>query len=408
MDLNTLNNAWIEAGHKVEDLQAKQSEMAVALVADPNKYTDEEVSKVKDDLTAATKSRDFAKAAFTDAQANAEVIKDKKPNIITGEPKDKEKKQFVDTFKDMLRHPSRYTDMVTSGTDDDSAAGLTIPNDAQTAIKQLMRQYASLESLVNVETVGTLKGSRNIEKFGAITPATRLTDQNSDIPEGDYPSLRQISYNIGDYADIFYAPNSLLADSAENILGWLQQHIARKSVVTRNNAIISMFPSATKKATLAKFDDVFDTMYSLDSALLSGSSILTNKSGFLALRKVKNAMGDYLIQRDVTQSGSQFALDGHPVIWVEDTWLPDVSTGTHPFYFGNYKEFITLFDRQNMSITTSTQTTQAFNRNQTAIRSIERFDTQAVDTEAVVAGSFKAIADQTANFAASATTPAAG
>lgn len=408
-NINDLNTAWIEAGSKVADIQDKKQQMATELVADPSKYSDEEIKKVSDDLKAAKTARDFAKSALEDAKAENEVA-GKSVHIV--KTKD-EKHKFVDTFKDMLRHPSQYMDMVTSSDSDDSAAGLTIPIDAQTQINELMRQYASLQPLVNVESVGTLTGTRNIEKFGSITPATLITDQNTDIPEGDYPALKQINYKIGDYADLFYAPNSLLADSAENVLNWLQTHIARKNVVTRNSAILTKLPNTQKKATITKFDDLFDAIFQLDAALMSSATILTNKSGFLTLRKVKNAMGDYLIKPDVTQDSGTYQLDGKTVVWVEDMWLPDNldSNGkyvSHPFYIGNFKEFMTIFDRQQLNIATSTQTERAFNRNQTAIRSIDRFDAEVVDDEALVAGSFDKIADQTANFAASAATTTDG
>ncbi|CDN29020.1 phage major capsid protein [Lactiplantibacillus plantarum] len=412
MDLNKLHDAWLEAGQKVADLQDKRQTMAVNLVADQDKYTDEEVKAVSDSLDKVKAARNLAKSAYDDAVEDQKIQKTKTNAVPTGvaiSHKKNGKEEFVDQVKDMLRNPNKYNMVSSDGTTDTtSGAGLTIPDDQQTAIKQLVRQYASLESLVNVESVSTLTGTRNIEKFSTITPATKITDQNTDAAEGDYPALTTISYKIADYVDVFYAANDLLNDSAENILEWLNTHIARKDVVTRNNAILSLLPSATKKATIAKFDDIFDTMYSLDSALIGSSTILTNKSGFLALRKVKNAMGDYLVKPDVTQSAFTFQLDGHPINWVEDIWLPDVSAGTHPFYFGNFKELVTIFDRQQMQLLTSTQTDRAFNRNQTAIRSIDRFDAQLVDDEAAVIGSFKAITDQTANFAASAATTTDG
>jgi HK97 family phage major capsid protein len=408
-NINDLQIAWETAGNKVTDLQDKKQQMATELVADPSKYSDEEIKKISDDLKAAKTARDFAKSALDDAKEAAKTedkTVNKTVNIL---PEKDEKNKFVDTFKDMLRHPSKYMDMVTSSPSDDSAAGLTIPVDAQTHINELMRQYASLQPLVSIESVGTLTGTRNIEKFGSITPATLLTDQNAEIPEGDYPSLKNISYKIGDYGDLFYAPNSLLQDSAENILGWLETHIARKSVVTRNNAILTKLPTTQKKATITKFDDLFDAEYQLDAALMNSATILTNKSGFLTLRKVKNAMGDYLIKPDPTQDSKSYLFDGKNVVWVEDTWLPDNTDSngkyvSHPFYIGNFQEFLRIFDRQQMVIATSTQTDQAFKRNQTAIRSIERFDVEVIDDEALVAGSFDTIADQTANFAASSTT----
>ena len=406
MDLNTLNNAWIEAGHKVEDLQAKQSEMAVALVADPNKYTDEEVSKVKDDLTAATKSRDFAKAAFTDAQANAEVTKPvavnthAEPQKLTNEQL---KAKFVNEFKGMIKGNPTVVNQIDSSTDaNGNAIGLTIPQDIQTAIHTLVRQYDALEQYVNVESVSTLSGSRVYEKWSDVTPLANLDADDATIGDNDDPKLAIVKYLIKRYAGISTVTNTLLNDTAENILAWLSSWIAKKVVVTRNKAIISAMNAAPKKPTVAKFDDVKDMVATaVDPAVATTSFFMTNVSGLAVLNKVKDAMGNYLLQPDPTQSDVK-QVDGKRIVVVADRWLPDIAAGTHPLYFGDLKQAVTLFDRQQMSLLSTNIGAGAFEKDLTKIRVIDRFDVEATDTEAFVAGSFTAIADQTANFAAAA------
>ena len=88
---------------------------------------------------------------------------------------------------------------------------------------------------------------------------------------------------------------------------------------------------------------------------------------------------------------------------IEDTWLPNNMTAqgkyqSHPFYLGNFKEFIHLYDRQQASLLTSNTADKAFKRNQTAIRAMVRFDTKIWDDEAIVSGSFDKIASQPALF----------
>ena len=415
MDLNTLNNAWIEAGQKVEDLQAKQSEMAVALVADPNKYTDEEVTKVKDDLTAATKSRDFAKAAFTDAQANAEITKPVavntavKPEKLTdAQLKDK----FVNEFKGMIKGNPQILNQIDSGTDESGhAIGLTIPQDIQTAIHTLVRQYDALEQYVNVEKVSTLSGSRVYEKWTDVTPLANLDADDAAIGDNDDPNLAMVKYLVKRYAGISTVTNSLLQDTAENILAWLSSWISKKVVVTRNKAIIAAMDAVPSKPTISKFDDIIDMANtSVDPAILSTSFFITNVSGCNALHKVKDAMGNYLLQPDPTQP-ERMLIRGKQVVMVADRWLPSAGTASapvYPLYFGDLKQAVTLFDREQMSLLSTNIGAGAFSTDTTKIRVIDRFDVEATDSEAFVAGSFKAIADQTANFAASATTPAAG
>jgi len=87
--------------------------------------------------------------------------------------------------------------------------------------------------------------------------------------------------------------------------------------------------------------------------------------------------------------------------------LPDGS-GSLPLYFGDLKQAVTLFDRQQMSLLSTNIGAGAFEKDLTKIRVIDRFDVEPTDTEAFVAGSFKDIANQTANFAASASTGGQG
>ncbi|MDK7135872.1 phage major capsid protein, partial [Corynebacterium sp. UMB4614] len=83
---------------------------------------------------------------------------------------------------------------------------------------------------------------------------------------GNYPSVKQLSYNIHDYGDVFFAPNDLINDSNANIEAWLNQHIARKNVVTYNSKIVGLLPNSQKKATITKLDDIIDALGELDMA----------------------------------------------------------------------------------------------------------------------------------------------
>jgi hypothetical protein len=59
-----------------------------------------------------------------------------------------------------------------------------------------------------------------------------------------------------------------------------------------------------------------------------------------------------------------------------------------------------------MSLLTTNIGGGGFEKDQTKVRVIDRFDVESTDSDAFVAGSFSAIADQTANFAASSATNA--
>ena len=385
MGINELNDAWISKGQEVSDLNAKLN----AAVLDDNFSKDKfaESKEQRDNLTA---QRDAIKDQLDEARAN-EVFrmndKDKKPlNDKQIDLKDK----FVRDFKDM----------VTSGKTEAGNAGLTIPDDVQTTIHTLVRQYASLQNLVNVEHVTTPTGSRVYEKFSEIKPLANLDDETAQIGDNDDPELTTIKYLIKRYAGITTVTNTLLKDTAENILAWLSTWIARKVTVTRNQEILKVLDTASKKPTIANFDDIKDLqLNTLDPAIIATSSFVTNQSGFAVLAKVKDAQGRYMIQRDVTNP-EQYRIGGKPVTVVADRWLPDVS-GSHPLYYGDFKQAVTLFDREDMSLLSTNIGAGSFEHDETKIRVIDRFDVEQVDGDAYAVASFKAVANQEA------TTPAA-
>ena len=388
MNINQLKDAFDMAGQKVQDLEDKRAQIVVDLGKDETSHSVDEITKLNASLKNAKINQELAKSAYEDAQANlkSQPINKKPLPVDTKGNVDKDaiKNQFVKEFKNMIA----------SGTTGTGNGGLTIPDDVQQQIRTLVRQQFSLQSIVNVESVTTTHGSRTYEKLADITPLVELDEDGKAIGDNDDPELTVVKYLIHEYAGINTATNSLLKDTVANILQWLTNWIAKKVVVTRNLKILEVMNKAPKKPTIAKFDDVKDLENNtLDPAIESTSSFLTNQSGYNVLSKLKDADGRYLMQPDVTQP-DRYLIDGKPVLRIADKWLPDVS-GSHPLYFGDFKQAITLFDRENMELTTTNIGGGAFETNTTKVRVIDRFDVEMVDDGAIAVGSFKTVANQT-------------
>lgn len=380
MGINELNDAWIAKGQEVSDLNNKLN----AAVLDDN-FTKDKFAELKEQRDNAKIQRDAIKDQLDEARAQkvkAMKSEDKKPlNKKEMDIKD----QFVREFKDM----------VTSGKTGAGNGGLTIPDDIQYAIHKLVRQFATLQNLVNVESVTTMTGSRTYEKLSDITPMSDLDDETAAIPDMDDPELTLIKYAIHRYAAIQTVTNSLLKDTVENILAWLSDWVAKKVTVTRNAKIIEAMGKPAKKPTIANFDDIKDLENNtLDPALMPSASFVTNQSGYNVLSKVKDAQGRYMLQRDVTQP-DVYRLDGKTITVIADKWLPDVS-GAHPLYYGDLKQGITLYDREHMSLLSTNIGAGAFEHDLYKVRVIDRFDVQVIDDGAWATASFKAVANQQA------------
>ncbi|MFR2916949.1 MAG: phage major capsid protein [Acutalibacteraceae bacterium] len=125
----------------------------------------------------------------------------------------------------MTDQEKQIVNKMAEGTDADG--GLTVPQDLQTAIKELKRSRISLENHVNVENTSVNKGRRVIEKDAAIT-AWPAVDEAADFTEGDTPTLKAVDYSIKKYGDIMKLTNDLLADTAENLLAFLANYCAKR------------------------------------------------------------------------------------------------------------------------------------------------------------------------------------
>lgn len=279
----------------------------------------------------------------------------------------------------------------------DEDGGFTVPQDIQTDIHELRRTDDDLEQYVNVEPVSTLSGSRVFEVDADSTPWDDV-DEGEEFGEEETPKLKQIKYKIKKKGGILKVTRELLQDTAENILGFLNKWIAKKSRATRNAAILKKLAEITtgEEVAISGYDDLKDVFnVTLDPAIASSSIVLTNQSGFNYLDKIKDERGDYILQHDVTDKSKMLLFGVYPIKKVSNKVLKNVevkldgsnvSAYKYPIYMGDLKEAITLFDREKISIELSTEAGDLWAKDQTGIKVRDRFDVQAFDEEAVIKG----------------------
>jgi len=322
---------------------------------------------------------------------------------ITGNKKP-EKKDIVRAFvnrivcgltkKSMKKEDAAIMDMMTEADADEdgiSDGGFTVPQDSQTDSTELRRSDNELQQFVNVEPVQTLSGSRVIEVDAEHTPWDDV-DEGAEFGEEETPEFRQIKYKVKKKGGILKTTRELLQDTAVNILAYLNKWIAKKSRATRNAAILAKLKEITagKEVVLATFDDFKDVFnVKLDSSIAASSIVLTNQSGFNFLDKLKDNDGNYIIQPDVTDKSKRLLFGVYPIHVVSNKTLKNTVTETemkYPVFMGDLKEAITLFDREKITVELSTEAGDLWAKDLTGIKVRDRFDVQAVDESAVIAG----------------------
>lgn len=293
------------------------------------------------------------------------------------------------TRRKLTQEDAEIMDKMSEGTDEDG--GFTVPQDIQTDIIELRRTQDDLEQFVTIEPVTTEKGSRIVETDAESTPWPDV-DEGAEFTEEETPKLKQVKYEIKKKGGILKTTRELLMDTATNILAFINKWIAKKSRATRNAAILKKLKEITADdvKAISSIDDlknVFDV--ELDTAIAASSMVITNQLGFNWLNKLKNKDGNYIVQPDVTDKTKKLLFGEYPIHVVSKKVLKSVTSGNtikHPVYMGDPKEAITLYDREKITIELSTEAGDLWAKDLTGIKVRDRFDVQAIDEEAVVAG----------------------
>ncbi|QIB68610.1 phage major capsid protein [Aminipila butyrica] len=381
--LNSINAKKAEAKQLLEDDKVDEAKIAKA------------------ELERMQAAFDIAKDLYDEEQEEAEE------DIATGKAKEVTDKKdgilgaFVNVVKaGILKRPASEKDLeiLNLMTEKDpngqgvSDGGVTVPEDLRTQIKELRRTEDALELLVNTEPVSTLSGSRVIEANADQVPFDNV-EEAAQFPDVDTPQFITIDYKVKKKGGILKVTRELLQDTAENIIGYLRKWIAKKAKVTRNFLILAQLEESFGGANthaVSGFDDlkdIFNTM--LDPAIALGAKVLTNQDGFNWLDKLKDQDKKYILQPNPVNATQRLLFGVYPVIVASNKVLKSTVEGTDkkiPLYCGDFKEAITIFDRETLSIEFSTEAGDLWSKDLTGAKVRERLDIKTIDEEAVVKG----------------------
>ncbi|PHG57572.1 phage major capsid protein [Bacillus toyonensis] len=268
--------------------------------------------------------------------------------------------------------------------------GLTVPKDIRTAIKELRRSGPdALENHVNVEPVSTVTGSRVIEVEADYIPFDNV-DEAADFPLMEAPKFEDIQYNVKKKGGILKFSKELFSDTAENIQAYIKKWTFKKSKATRNALILKALADnfGTTKIAVKTVDDLKDIYnVKLDPVIATTSSALMNQDAFNFLDKLKDSDGKYILQPNPTMPTQKLLFGKYPIIVVSNKTLKtDTVKKTAPLYFGDFKEAITIFDREALYIEFSEQAGDLWGKDLVGMKVRERLDVKSVDKKAVVAG----------------------
>ena len=295
----------------------------------------------------------------------------------------------VKAFAEAARSGFPTTKDMSEGSNEDG--GYTVPEDIIYRVEKLRESKASLRQLVGVETVTTLKGRRTFKKRAQQTGFAKVAE-GGKIPKKNGPQFSVLNYAISKYAGFLPVTNELLEDSDENITQVLTEWIADEARVTDNTIILA---AINKKAAVAI--DGLDglkkaVMVDLDSAFRATTRIVTNSNGIFWLSTLKDQNGRDLLTPIPSEPGKLQLACGPvvvPVVELPSADLPNNGTKV-PFIVGDLKEGIRLFDRKQLTVSSSNVAVagdfNAWEQDMTLTKALLREDVQQRDPDAYING----------------------
>jgi len=238
----------------------------------------------------------------------------------------------------------------------DSDGSLIAPVETETRIDSVLAESSPMRRLATIRTIGTSTFRKPVSTSGA---ASGWAGETEARVETDTPTLELLDFPTGELYAMPAATQALLDDSVADVDAWLAEEVRDVFAAQETAAFVngdgvnkpSGFLTATGLGAIepAQFDTdgLLDLIYEPQSRYRSNASFVMNRRTINAVRKFKDADGNYIWQPSLA-AGSPSTLLGYPLVEMED--MPDIGGGASCVAFGDFRRGYLIADRQGVRV----------------------------------------------------------
>lgn len=260
---------------------------------------------------------------------------------------------------------------LSAGTDADG--GYVAPAQTESQIDRALTEASPFRRIATVRQVGAASYKKPVSAGGASAGWAGETDAR---PQTTSPSLELLDIPTGELYAMPAATQLLLDDGVADVDAWLADEVRDVFAAQETAAFVSGNGVNKPKGILdytqvangsesfgelgfiatgtdgdfdsaAPIDSLIELIYAPKSRYRAGSSFVMNRRTVSALRKFKDADGNYIWQ-PASQAGQPSTLLGYPLIEAED--MPDISAGSASIAFGDFRRGYLIVDRQGVRV----------------------------------------------------------
>ena len=372
-------------------LDSHRNEKGVLNMEDDVTYS--KMEKDLDDLTNEIKR--LERKDMIESELNKPVS-----NPITAKPmtSDKEDEKtgrasnaYKKSFWNVMRNKHSNTQILNAfqeGTD--SEGGFLVPAEFEHTLIESLEEENIFRKLAHVITTST--GDRKIPVVASKGSASWV-DEEGTINDSD-DAFTQVSIGAYKLGTLIKVSNELLNDSVFNLEAYISKEFGRRIGTKEEDAFfngngvgkpVGIFNATggaqtgitTASATEIKADEIIDLFYSLKASYRKKAVWIVNDSTIKAIRKLKDANGNYLWQPALT-SGTPDTLLGRPVY--TSSYVPTIAAGAKTIAFGDFS-YYWIADRQGRNFKKLSELYAA--TDQTGFVATQRVDGKLILPEAI-------------------------
>ena len=310
--------------------------------------------------------------------ARSMIVKDgflaklfKGKDLIANRDKLTKEEVIVGFFHALVTGNKRVAKALSEGTAADG--GFLFPDEFLAELVRGLEEPTRMRSLVRV-----IPMRRDILQLPSLADGPKLTWTAENAAKSTTTAhFGQVTLTARKLTAILYASDELIEDSTEiDVVNLIIDLFSEEVGIEEDRVIIAgngtTEPSGFTQATLGSqavdgnisFDDMIDLFYLLPQKYRRNATWVFHSENIRELRKLKDSQNRYIwIDSPVPETPSTIL--GRPVL--EMDWVP-----VDEIYFGDLRRAYFLGDRKRMTVKISTDTTQAFTQDMTAIRVVAR------------------------------------
>lgn len=251
--------------------------------------------------------------------------------------------------------------------------GYVVPEETERRIDRMLSAASPIRAIASVRQSGAPVFRKPVSRGGA---TSGWVSETAARPETDAPTLDLIDFPVAELYAMPAATQQLLDDAMVDIDQWLAEEVRDVFAEQESAAFVSGdgvnkpkgfldYPVEVEGAhswgqlgyvatgvnggfaAADPADALIDLVYAPKTAYRAQSRFVMNRASVSAVRRFKDADGNYLWQPSLSEAGTSTLL-GYPVTEAED--MPDIGTNSLSIAFGDFNRGYLVVDRQGVEV----------------------------------------------------------